>query len=137
MAASLPIAAASAFADVQPAATSAATRQAIQAAIDAAPTGGTVTLSAGTFGIDAQLMVTNGNSTSGSGGDRRFSAPTRSAMILPYHASDTRANRSYNCRGVPRCERIPPRRTQPVPQGRNEGAADRPERTYPKGTRPT
>ena len=67
-AALLLVAAPSAFADVQPAATPAATRQAIQDAIDAAaPTGGTVTLSAGTFEIDAQLMVTNGVTLQGQG----------------------------------------------------------------------
>jgi len=68
-AAALLVAAPSAFADVQPAGTPAATRQAIQAAIDAAPTGGTVTLGAGTFEIDAQLMVTNGVTLQGQGWD--------------------------------------------------------------------
>ena len=61
-------AALSARADIQPAATPAATRQAIQAAIDAAaPTGGTVTLGAGLFEIDSQLMVTNGVTLAGQG----------------------------------------------------------------------
>ena len=69
-AAALLVAAPSAFADVQPAGTPAATRQAIQNAIDAAaPTGGTVTLGAGTFEIDAQLMVTNGVTLVGQGWD--------------------------------------------------------------------
>ena len=68
-AAALLVAAPSAFADVQPAGTPAATRQAIQAAIDAAPAGGTVTLGAGTFEIDAQLMVTNGVTLQGQGWD--------------------------------------------------------------------
>lgn len=71
-AAALLVAAPSAFADVQPAGTPAATRQAIQAAIDAAAAqspAGTVTLSAGTFEIDAQLMVTNGVTLQGQGWD--------------------------------------------------------------------
>ena len=68
-AAALLVAAPSAFADIQPAGTPAATRQAIQAAIDAAPAGGTVTLGAGTFEIDAQLMVTNGVTLQGQGWD--------------------------------------------------------------------
>ena len=69
-AAALLVAAPSAFADVEPAGNPAATRQAIQAAIDAAaPTGGTVTLSAGSFEIDAQLMVTNGVTLQGQGWD--------------------------------------------------------------------
>ena len=55
----------------EPGATPAATRQAIQAAIDAAAsTGGTVTLAAGTFEIDAQLMVTNGVTLEGQGWER-------------------------------------------------------------------
>ena len=54
--------------DIQPKDTPAETRQAIQAAIDAAvPTGGTVTLGAGTFEIDAQLMVTGGVTVVGQG----------------------------------------------------------------------
>ena len=69
-AAALLVAAPSAFADVEPAGNPTATRQAIQAAIDAAaPTGGTVTLGAGTFEIDAQLMVTNGVTLLGKGWD--------------------------------------------------------------------
>ena len=68
-AAALLVAAPAVFADVQPAGTPAATRQAIQNAIDAAPAGGTVTLSAGTFEIDAQLMVTNGVTLVGQGWD--------------------------------------------------------------------
>ena len=69
-AAALLVAAPAVFADVQPAGTPAATRQAIQNAIDAAaPTGGTVTLGAGTFEIDAQLMVTNGVTLQGQGWD--------------------------------------------------------------------
>ncbi len=69
-AAALLVAAPSAFADVEPAGNPTATRQAIQAAIDAAaPTGGTVTLGAGTFEIDAQLMVTNGVTLVGQGWD--------------------------------------------------------------------
>ena len=69
-AAALLVAAPSAFADVEPAGNPTATRQAIQAAIDAAaPTGGTVTLGAGTFEIDAQLMVTNGVTLQGQGWD--------------------------------------------------------------------
>ena len=68
-AAALLVAAPSAFADViQPQESPTATRQAIQDAIDtAAPTGGTVTLGAGTFEIDAQLMVTNGVTLQGQG----------------------------------------------------------------------
>ncbi len=65
------IAAASARAnDIQPADTPAATRQAIQAAIDAAAIAspaGTVTLGSGTFEIDAQLMVTGGVTLVGQG----------------------------------------------------------------------
>lgn len=71
-AAALLVAAPSAFADVQPAGNPTATRQAIQAAIDAAAAlspAGTVTLSAGTFEIDAQLMVTNGVTLQGQGWD--------------------------------------------------------------------
>ena len=83
-AAALLVAAPSAFADVQPAGTPAATRQAIQAAIDAAPAGGTVTLGAGTFEIDAQLMVTNGVTLQGQGWDStiiRQTATDRVATI--------------------------------------------------------
>ena len=57
---------------IQPAASPAATRQAIQAAIDAAAAqspAGTVTLGAGTFEIDAQLMITNGVELVGQGWD--------------------------------------------------------------------
>ena len=57
---------------IQPGASSAATRQAIQAAIDAAAAqspAGTVTLGAGLFEIDAQLMVTNGVELVGQGWD--------------------------------------------------------------------
>ena len=71
-AAALLVAAPSAFADVQPGTTPTATRQSIQAAIDAAAAqspAGTVTLSAGTFEIDAQLMVTNGVTLQGQGWD--------------------------------------------------------------------
>ena len=69
-AAALLVAAPAVFADVQPAGTPAATRQTIQDAIDAAaPAGGTVTLGAGTFEIDAQLMVTNGVTLVGQGWD--------------------------------------------------------------------
>ena len=71
-AAALLVAAPSAFADVQPETTPTATRQSIQAAIDAAAAqspAGTVTLSAGTFEIDAQLMVTNGVTLQGQGWD--------------------------------------------------------------------
>lgn len=56
------------LADIQPQATAAATRQAIQNAIDlAAPIGGTVTLGSGLFEIDAQLMVTGGVTVVGQG----------------------------------------------------------------------
>ena len=69
--AALALAAGLASADpIQPAATPAATRQAIQAAIDAAANAspaGTVTLGAGTFEIDAQLMVTGGVTVVGQG----------------------------------------------------------------------
>ena len=69
--AALALAAGPASADpIQPAATPAATRQAIQAAIDAAANAspaGTVTLGAGTFQIDAQLMVTGGVTVVGQG----------------------------------------------------------------------
>ena len=57
---------------IQPGASPAATRQAIQAAIDAAAAqspAGTVTLGAGTFEIDAQLMITNGVELVGQGWD--------------------------------------------------------------------
>ena len=57
---------------IQPGASPAATRQAIQAAIDAAAAqspAGTVTLGAGTFEIDAQLMITNGVALVGQGWD--------------------------------------------------------------------
>ncbi len=55
--------------DVLPADTPTATRQAIQAAIDSAGAGGTVTLGAGLFEIDSQLMVTNGVVLEGQGWD--------------------------------------------------------------------
>ncbi len=61
--------AAPAFADIQPADTPAATRQAIQNAIDGAGAGGTVTLGAGLFEIDSQLTVTNGVVLEGQGWD--------------------------------------------------------------------
>ena len=71
--AALACAAALAFANpIRPGASPAATRQAIQAAIDAAAAqspAGTVTLGAGTFEIDAQLMVTNGVALVGQGWD--------------------------------------------------------------------
>ena len=71
--AALACAAALASADpIQPGASPAATRQAIQAAIDAAAAqspAGTVTLGAGTFEIDAQLMITNGVTLVGQGWD--------------------------------------------------------------------
>ena len=71
--AALACAAALASADpIQPGASPAATRQAIQAAIDAAAAqspAGTVTLGAGTFEIDAQLMITNGVELVGQGWD--------------------------------------------------------------------
>ena len=71
--AALAIAAGIASADpIQPGASPAATRQAIQAAIDAAAAqspAGTVTLGAGTFEIDAQLMITNGVALVGQGWD--------------------------------------------------------------------
>ena len=71
--AALALAAGPASADpIRPAATPAATRQAIQAAIDAAANAspaGTVTLGAGTFQIDAQLMVTGGVTLVGQGWD--------------------------------------------------------------------
>ena len=62
-AASLALSAPSSVAEILPAATPADTRQAIQSAIDAAAAqspSGTVTLGAGTFEIDSQLMITNG-----------------------------------------------------------------------------
>ena len=55
---------------IQPGATPAATRQVIQSAIDAAAAlspAGTVTLGAGTFEIDEQLMLTNGVTLVGQG----------------------------------------------------------------------
>ena len=71
--AALALAAGIASADpIQPGASPAATRQAIQAAIDAAAAqspAGTVTLGAGLFEIDAQLMVTNGVELVGQGWD--------------------------------------------------------------------
>ena len=71
--AALALAAGIASADpIQPGASPAATRQAIQAAIDAAAAqspAGTVTLGAGLFEIDAQLMVTNGVTLVGQGWD--------------------------------------------------------------------
>ena len=71
--AALACAAALASADpIRPGASPAATRQAIQAAIDAAAAqspAGTVTLGAGTFEIDAQLMITNGVELVGQGWD--------------------------------------------------------------------
>ena len=69
-AAALVVAAVSAFAAVQPAETPAATRQALQDAIDAAANespAGTVALGAGTFEIDAQLWVTGGVAVVGQG----------------------------------------------------------------------
>ena len=50
-----------------PAGTASANTAAIQAAIDAAGNGGTVTLGAGLFEIDSQLMVTNGVTLAGQG----------------------------------------------------------------------
>jgi len=71
--AALALAAGIASADpIQPGASPAATRQAIQAAIDAAAAqspAGTVTLGAGLFEIDAQLMITNGVELVGQGWD--------------------------------------------------------------------
>ena len=64
-AAALLVAAPAVFADVQPAGTPAATRQTIQDAIDAAA----AQSPAGTFEIDAQLMVTNGVTLVGQGWD--------------------------------------------------------------------
>jgi hypothetical protein len=61
--------AAPAFAHIPPADTPAATRQAIQNAIDGAGAGGTVTLGAGLFEIDSQLTVTNGVVLEGQGWD--------------------------------------------------------------------
>ena len=55
------------FADITPAGTAAATTAAIQNAIDAAGSGGTVTLGAGLFEINEQLMVTNGVTLAGQG----------------------------------------------------------------------
>ena len=69
-AASLTLATAAGANDILPADSPAATRQAIQNAIDAAanlPDPGTVTLGAGTFQIDAQLMVTGGVTVVGQG----------------------------------------------------------------------
>lgn len=66
----LTVAQSPALADIEPAATPSATRQAIQSAIDAAAAespAGTVTLGEGVFEIDAQLMVTNGVSLVGQG----------------------------------------------------------------------
>lgn len=72
--AALALAAGTTSADpIQPAATPAATRQAIQAAIDAAANAspaGTVALGAGTFELDAQLMVTGGVRVVGPGWGR-------------------------------------------------------------------
>ena len=57
-----------AFGDIiQPAGTAAKNVEAIQAAIDAAGTGGMVELGAGTFEIDAQLLVANGVTLVGQG----------------------------------------------------------------------
>ncbi len=70
--AALALAAGLASADLQPAASPAATRQRIQSAIDTAANAspaGTVTLGAGLFEIDAQLMVTGGVTLVGQGWD--------------------------------------------------------------------
>jgi uncharacterized protein (DUF2126 family) len=59
-------------ADILPAATPAETRQSIQNAIDAAAVlspAGTVTLGAGLFEIDSELMVTGGVTVAGQGWD--------------------------------------------------------------------
>lgn len=69
-AASAMLAASIGFADLVPEATPVATRNAIQNAIDAAAAmspAGTVTLGAGVFEIDAQIMVTNGVALVGQG----------------------------------------------------------------------
>ena len=69
------------FADpLLPSATAADTTHAIQAAIDAAGSGGTVTLGAGTFEIDAQLMVTNGVTLQGQGWDSTIIKQTASGQ---------------------------------------------------------
>ena len=71
-AASLALAAPTSVAEIQPASTPADTRQTIQAAIDAAAAlspAGTVALGAGTFEINAELMVTNGVALVGQGWD--------------------------------------------------------------------
>ena len=77
--------AAPAFADVQPKSTATATRQAIQAAIDSAGAGGTVTLGAGLFEIDSQLMVTNGVVLEGQGWDH-----TIIKQVATTHNANTR-----------------------------------------------
>ena len=68
--AALALAAGLASADpIQPKSSAAATRLAIQAAIDSAGAGGTVTLGTGLFEIDSQLTVTNGVVLEGQGWD--------------------------------------------------------------------
>ena len=69
-AASLMLATAVGANDILPADTPAATRQAIQNAIDTAGANGTVTLGNGIFEIDTQLMVTNGVTLAGKGWDQ-------------------------------------------------------------------
>ena len=87
-------AAASARADIQPESTPALTRQAIQAAIDAAaPTGGTVTLGDGLFEIDSQLMVTNGVTLEGQGWERttikQTAAPGANTRVMTIDGGST------------------------------------------------
>ncbi len=98
-AAALLVAAPSAFADVQPGTTPTATRQSIQAAIDAAAAqspAGTVTLGAGTFEIDAQLMVTNGVTLQGQGWDstiiKQTSTPGANTRVVTIDDGSTVAH---------------------------------------------
>ena len=79
--AALALAAGIASADlILPGADATATTAAIQAAIDAAGSGGTVTIGAGTFEIDAQLMVTNGVTLQGQGWDSTIIKQTASGQ---------------------------------------------------------
>ena len=81
-------------ADISPAGTAAANTAAIQAAIDAAaPTGGTVTLGAGLFEIDSQLMVTNGVTLEGQGWERttikQTAAPGANTRVMTIDGGST------------------------------------------------
>ena len=80
--AALALAAGIASADpILPAGTAAANTAAIQSAIDAAGNGGTVTLGAGLFEIDSQLMVTNGVTLAGQGWEKTIIKQTATSGL--------------------------------------------------------